>query len=78
MRVGLIGDYQASVPAHNAIPKALDLASEKISVSVEFTWLETNRLELTSLSTFDALWCVPASPIKFHSSELVGDISTRL
>ena len=64
MRVGLIGDYDVSVTAHKAIPLALELASKKISRSVEFQWLNTDYFKLSSLSEFDALWCVPASPYK--------------
>lgn len=64
MRVGLIGDYDVSVTAHKAIPLALELASKKISRSVEFQWLNTDSFKLSSLSEFDALWCVPASPYK--------------
>ena len=62
MNVGLIGDFDASVTAHKAIPLALKLASEKISSAVEFQWLNSDTFKLSSLPEFDALWCVPASP----------------
>jgi CTP synthase (UTP-ammonia lyase) len=34
IRIGLIGDYDAAVPAHQAIPRALDLAGEAAAASV--------------------------------------------
>ncbi len=66
LRIGLIGDYNAEVPAHQAIPKALALAAEKTGpCQVEATWLPTGTLTddaQTRLGNFDGLWCVPASP----------------
>ena len=64
IRIGLIGDYCAEVAAHVAIPRALALAAGDRGIEVEATWLPTENLvrELPQLSTFDGLWCVPASP----------------
>ena len=62
MKVGLIGDYQESVPAHQAIPTALELAAGQVGTTVEFEWLHSNTLHQTQLQDYSALWCVPASP----------------
>jgi len=64
-RIALIGDYSAQVRAHVAIPKALELAAATVGYEVLPVWVQTaslkNRIE-QQLSTFDGLWCVPASP----------------
>ena len=66
LRVGLIGNYDARVPAHQAIPRALELASAAVGACrVESCWLPTEMLVnnlSTWLSGLDGLWCVPASP----------------
>jgi CTP synthase (UTP-ammonia lyase) len=64
IRVGLIGDRDASVRAHEAAPRALELAAGP-SLSVETRWLPTPSLERDlpgKLAGIDALWCVPGSP----------------
>lgn len=63
LRVALVGDYNPSVIAHQAIPLALDNAAEYVGVTVDYDWLPTP--EVTSpedLVGYDAIWCVPASP----------------
>jgi CTP synthase (UTP-ammonia lyase) len=60
-RIGLIGDYDPTVPAHQAIPAALRLADAR----VEPVWVHTSTLtgDVPSwLADFAGLWCVPASP----------------
>jgi CTP synthase (UTP-ammonia lyase) len=67
LRVGLIGDHDAGVAAHRAIPHALKLAGAVLGCSVEDTWLPTIDLASNGaieLSRFDGLWCVPASPYR--------------
>ena len=50
LQIGLIGDRNESVPAHRAIPPALDLAAASLGdadggpVKVEATWLPTETL----------------------------------
>jgi CTP synthase (UTP-ammonia lyase) len=60
--VGLIGDYDPQVVAHQAIPLALQLASEDFDNPVSFTWLPTETLTTlseTSLRDYAGFWCVP-------------------
>ncbi len=63
-RVALLGDYNSSVVAHQAIPEALRLAGEELDVAAEGVWLHTSSLRSpkTQLAGFDGIWCVPASP----------------
>lgn len=65
IKIGLIGDLDESVPAHQAIPIALDLAAESLGVAVEFEWIPTDTVEIEhQLVGFHGLWCVPASPYR--------------
>lgn len=63
VRIALVGDYNAQVTAHQAIPVALGLVAEAEQVAIDFTWLPTPQAhDLTTLAGFDGIWCVPASP----------------
>ena len=63
--IGLVGDYDAGVTAHQAIPRALALATGALGAPLEFRWLPTETIESDAvLAPFDALWCVPASPYR--------------
>lgn len=66
VRIALIGDYDASVVANQAIPRALQLATRR-PAKVEGTWVATPSLEQDAdaqLAGFHGLWCVPASPYR--------------
>jgi CTP synthase (UTP-ammonia lyase) len=63
--IGLIGDHNAAVLAHQAIPRALELAGERAAAEVRYEWIPTEEIEDESrVSGFDALWSVPASPYR--------------
>ena len=62
MKIALLGDHDETVTAHRAIPKAIDLAANFLSVKVELDWIRSNEVQLADLQNFDALWCVPLSP----------------
>jgi CTP synthase (UTP-ammonia lyase) len=63
--IGLVGDYDPSVPAHQAIPLALKRAADAARIEVNFEWVPT--VEITSverISVFDGIWCVPAPTLR--------------
>jgi CTP synthase (UTP-ammonia lyase) len=63
--VGLVGDHNSGVTAHQAIPRALQIASGVLGCAIEPTWLPTSELardEGIDLGRFDGLWSVPATP----------------
>lgn len=62
-RVALIGDYDPSVIAHQAIPEALRLSADT-GHSVEGVWVHTRSISdaKVQLGDFDGVWCVPNSP----------------
>jgi RimJ/RimL family protein N-acetyltransferase len=65
IRIGLVGDFDAAVVAHRAIPLALERAGAARGVRLEPVWLPTERLvDAIDCSAFAGLWCVPASPYR--------------
>ena len=64
LRVALIGDYNPSVIAHQAIPPALQLAASAGGVEVGPVWIHTSSItgRDEEFAEFDGIWCVPASP----------------
>jgi CTP synthase (UTP-ammonia lyase) len=71
--IGLVGDRDLSVPAHRAIPLALNQASETLDLKVGFEWVPTDDIHSVSrLSGFDGLWCVPASPYRSMDGALLA------
>ncbi|HKG95276.1 MAG TPA: hypothetical protein VKA84_25380 [Gemmatimonadaceae bacterium] len=68
MRIALVGDYDPAVTAHQAIPRALELAAAAAGgARAEPEWVHTSGLAEPGaaearLAAFDAVWCVPASP----------------
>lgn len=71
--VGLIGDYSESVPAHRAIPPALQRAAGALHREVAFEWIPTEEVTSVSrIARFDGLWCVPASPYRSMEGALLA------
>ncbi|TNV22045.1 hypothetical protein FH968_03970 [Buttiauxella sp. B2] len=73
LRIALVGDYNPTVIAHQAIPRALDNAAENIDVTADYDWLATPEVtSLEDLVGYDAIWCVPASPYKNEDGALLA------
>ncbi len=71
--IGLIGDYDPGVPAHQAIPRAFDLVSAKLGILIQHHWIPTLEIKGPScLDGLDGLWCVPASPYQSMEGALRG------
>lgn len=65
LRIALVGDFDATVPAHRAIPIALALAASETGTRVEHTWIDTERIGSEHLLLdFDGIWVVPNSPYR--------------
>jgi CTP synthase (UTP-ammonia lyase) len=60
VRIALIGDYDPDVTAHQAIPRALSLASNQVKPE----WLATEAALHADLHVYEGFWCVPASPYR--------------
>jgi CTP synthase (UTP-ammonia lyase) len=71
--IGLVGDYSASVPAHQAIPVALQMAAQQLNIHANYQWLATEEItNLSRVAAFDGLWCVPASPYRSMEGALLA------
>jgi CTP synthase (UTP-ammonia lyase) len=64
LSIALIGDYSATVMAHQAIPRAIALAAGKEGLIAEVEWIGTRAITDAprQLARFHAIWVVPASP----------------
>ena len=64
-RIALVGDYDANIVAHRAIPIALKLAVDELRADVTFEWVASRELQPNAEARLEpcaALWCVPGSP----------------
>ena len=62
--VALVGDYKSSVPAHQAIPLALELAAAYHGVPIHGIWVPTAGIRDAEgqFEGYQGVWCVPGSP----------------
>ncbi len=62
--IALVGDYSEQHAAHRAIPRALELARDRMGADVAWEWVATRRIgeAARDLAGFSAVWLVPASP----------------
>lgn len=62
--IALVGDYSEQVPAHRAIPLALNKAAAGLGVSIAWHWIATTALAGTPrvLASYAGVWLVPGSP----------------
>ena len=73
IRVGLVGDFERTVPAHEAIPIALSSAAKTLGAEVRCEWVPTDQITSVSrLAAFSGLWCVPASPYRSMEGALLA------
>lgn len=74
-RIALVGDYDARVVAHQAIPRALSLAADAVGARVSWDWLHTSAIGADAgslLLDYAGIWCVPASPYANTSGALAA------
>src|SRR5579859_4688623 len=66
IQIGIIGDYNASAPTHQATTAALQHAAAQLDLEVDSIWLPTDTLEhdMVQLEEMDGLWCAPGSPYR--------------
>lgn len=73
--IALVGDYNPNVTAHQAIPKALELAAENLRLTVTFDWVATSDIDcpdVQALDGYNGIWCVPASPYQSFDGALAA------
>ena len=73
--IALVGDYNPNVTAHQAIPKALELAAKNLGITVTFDWVATSDIDCPDakvLDGYNGIWCVPASPYQSFDGALAA------
>src|SRR5512144_485977 len=81
VQIALVGDFDASVTAHQAIPLALERAAADAGVDVRFTWHHTAQLGSRPervLAASAGIWCVPGSPYADTAAALAAIRFARL
>lgn len=64
IRIALIGNYNTTSLAHQAIERSLELIAKDLNIPVSFFWIPTESINFSSLLEYHAIWCVPGSPYK--------------
>ncbi|KPC49570.1 CTP synthase C-terminal region-related (seleno)protein [Amantichitinum ursilacus] len=73
VRIGLIGDFNPDVVAHQAIPLALAAAGHVLDVEWQADWLATETLTSPhALAGYHGLWAVPATPYRSMDGALLA------
>jgi CTP synthase (UTP-ammonia lyase) len=74
LRIALVGDFSAAVTAHQAIPRALELAAAGEGLAVRAEWIATSDIHdaARDLEGFDGVWVVPASPYRSMNGALAA------
>ncbi|BDW97046.1 CTP synthase [Thalassospira tepidiphila] len=73
--IALVGDYNPNVTAHQAIPKALELAAKNLGRIITFDWVATSDIDgpdAQILDGYNGIWCVPASPYQSFDGALAA------
>lgn len=71
--IGLVGDFDESIPAHRAIPIALENAAKVIGIPVRWEWIPTEEIDSVGrVVPYDGLWVVPGSPYRNMDGALVA------
>jgi CTP synthase (UTP-ammonia lyase) len=71
--VGLVGNYDATVLAHQAIPGALRNAADTLDIEVRHEWVPSEEIRTTArISGFDGIWCIPGSPYRSTEGALLA------
>lgn len=71
--IGLVGNHSSSIPAHEAIPLALQSAAKSLGIELALEWVPTEDVVAVSrVSSFNGLWCVPGSPYRSMDGALLA------
>ncbi len=76
MKIGIVGDYNASVIAHRAIEPAVSLAAG--GEGVDRQWIPTEDIRSSAdIDGFDGIWVVPNSPYRSTDGALFAIQTAR-
>ena len=74
LSLALVGDYSLSVPAHRAIPLALERARAELAVDLAWEWVPTRGVvdAPRDLARYAGVWLVPGSPYENTAGALAA------
>ena len=61
-KFALLGDQSDDVIAHRAIPPAIQIAANQLSIDCTSEWIHSSEIDTSALTEYSGIWCVPASP----------------
>ena len=72
--IALVGDYNPMIVAHQAIPKALELAARLTGQRLVWRWVDTLAISADPalLLAYRGVWAVPASPYRSMTGALTA------
>lgn len=72
--IALVGDFDAAVVAHRAIPEALRLAQAAAGTNLGWRWIGTDTIDDAprQLADCNGIWAVPASPYRDMAGALAA------
>lgn len=62
--IALVGNYDENIDLHKLIPLSLDTISNNLGINIDIEWLDTRRINIKKLKSFDAIWCTSGVPYK--------------
>ena len=62
--IALVGNYDEESPLHKLIPQSLESACDKLGFNINIEWIDTRRVNVKHLKSFDAIWCTPGAVYK--------------
>lgn len=62
--IALVGNYDEESPLHKLIPQSLESACDKLGFNINIEWIDTRRVNVKQLKSFDAIWCTPGAAYK--------------
>jgi CTP synthase (UTP-ammonia lyase) len=81
LRIGIIGEWDATRPSHRATNEALGHAAAALALELDIRWLPTAALEgpggAALLEPCHALWCAPGGPYESLPGALRGIRTAR-
>lgn len=73
MRVGIVGDFDASFAPHRATGSALDHAAATRGVHCHWEWVDTGAISSpATLRQYHGLWIAPGSPYRSLQGALIA------
>jgi CTP synthase (UTP-ammonia lyase) len=75
VRVGVLGDFDATYPSHVATNEALAIAASSLRAAVDVTWVPTETVAASGariLAEFDGIWAASGSPYRSMEGALAA------